>query len=133
MRCIEIHSNLGAYVLGGLEPEEAAEVRRHLTFCSRCRNELEGLQKINQPLEAAPPLADPPDNLKDEILSRVREEKNLSSIKKEQTPLERSTPYLPRHSCRGSGLHSWARNPHWIAGATFSDYRTADSHSCAGQ
>jgi len=86
MRCIEIHSNLGAYVLGGLEPEEAAEIRRHLTFCSGCRNELEGLQRIKQPLEAAPPLADPPDNLKDEILSRVREEKNLSSIKKEQTP-----------------------------------------------
>ena len=85
MRCIEIHSNLGAYVLGGLEPEEAAEVRRHLTFCSSCRNELEGLQKINQPLEAAPPLADPPDNLKDEILSRMREEMKLSSSKKEQT------------------------------------------------
>ena len=85
MRCTEVHSNLGAYVLGGLEPEEAAEVRRHLTFCSSCRNELEGLQKINQPLEAAPPLADPPDNLKDEILSRMREEMKLSSSKKEQT------------------------------------------------
>ena len=85
MRCTEVHSNLGAYVLGGLEPEEAAEIRRHLAFCSSCRNELEGLERINQPLKAAPPLADPPDNLKDEILSRMREEMKLSSSKKEQT------------------------------------------------
>jgi hypothetical protein len=85
MRCAEVRSNLGAYVLGGLEPEEAAEVRRHLAFCSSCQNELEELEGINQPLTAAPPLADPPDNLKDEILSRMREEMRLSSLKKEQT------------------------------------------------
>ena len=84
MRCAEVHSNLGAYVLGALEPEEAAEVRRHLTFCSSCQNELEELEKINQPLKAAPPLADPPDYLKDEILSHMREEMKLSSSKKEQ-------------------------------------------------
>jgi anti-sigma factor RsiW len=29
----EVHPNLGAYVLGGLESEEETEVQRHLAFC----------------------------------------------------------------------------------------------------
>ena len=33
MRCAEIHTNLTAFVIGGLEPEEAAEIRRHLASC----------------------------------------------------------------------------------------------------
>jgi anti-sigma-K factor RskA len=79
MKCAKIHTDLGPFVLGGLEPEEAAEVRRHLAFCSGCRNELEALEKINQALGAAPLPADPPSHLKDEILSRVRSEERSSS------------------------------------------------------
>jgi Anti-sigma-K factor rskA, C-terminal/Putative zinc-finger len=72
MRCAEIHPSLAAFVLDGSEPEEAAEVRRHLASCPSCRNELRELQKVNRALEAAPPSADPPSYLKDEILARVR-------------------------------------------------------------
>jgi len=72
MRFAEIHSSLAAFVLGGLEPEEEAEVRRHLASCPSCRNELWELQKVNRALEAAPPSADPPSYLKDEILAQVR-------------------------------------------------------------
>jgi hypothetical protein len=72
MRCAEIHPSLAAFALGGLEPEEAAEVRRHLASCPSCRNELRELQKVNRALEAAPPSADPPSYLKDEILAQVR-------------------------------------------------------------
>ena len=74
MRCEEVHPNLGAFALGGLEPEEAAEVRRHLTFCPDCQDELKEFEEVAQALKAAPPLADPPSYLKDEILSRVRDE-----------------------------------------------------------
>ena len=81
MKCAEVCRDLGAFVLGGLEPEEAVEIRRHLASCSDCRNELEELEKINQVLKAAPPPIDPPDHLKDEILSRVRGEKPPSSRK----------------------------------------------------
>lgn len=83
MKCAEIHSNLAAFVLGGLEPEEAAEVRRHLASCSGCRRELQELQKVNRALEAAPPPADPPSRLKDEVLSRVRAEQPALSSKEE--------------------------------------------------
>jgi len=81
MNCAEVHTSLGAFVLGGLEPEEDAEIRRHLASCSGCRNELQDLEKINRTLAAAPPPADPPGYLKDEILSRVRGEEKPSSNK----------------------------------------------------
>jgi hypothetical protein len=79
MKCAEIHPNLAAFVLDGLEPEETAEVRHHLASCSSCQKELRELEEVNHALEAAPsPSADPPAYLKDEILSRVREGPSLS-------------------------------------------------------
>ena len=79
MKCAEIHPNLGAYVLGGLESEEEAEVERHLTFCPSCQDELKEFEEVSQALKAAPPLADPPPYLKDQILSSVRAGELLSS------------------------------------------------------
>src|SRR5215208_5364842 len=84
MKCAEIHPNLPAFVLGGLESEEDAEVRRHLASCSDCRRELEELRKVNSALEAAPPPTDPPSHLKDEILSQVRTAEERSSSNEEQ-------------------------------------------------
>jgi hypothetical protein len=72
MRCAEVRPNLAAFVLGGLEPEEAAGIRRHLASCLSCQDEVRELRKVNRTLDAAPPPADPPSYLKDEILSRVR-------------------------------------------------------------
>jgi anti-sigma-K factor RskA len=86
MRCAEVHINLGAFVMGGLETEEDAEIRRHLASCPGCRNELQEIERINQALEAAPPLADPPDYLKDKILSRVREESSSSNRANKELP-----------------------------------------------
>jgi len=83
MRCAEIHPNLAAFVLDGLEPEEAAEIRRHLASCPRCQDEARELRKVNRALEAAPPPADPPSYLKDGILSRVRAERLSVSDKEE--------------------------------------------------
>jgi anti-sigma-K factor RskA len=83
MRCAEVHPNLAAFVLDGLEPEEAAEVRRHLACCPRCQDQVRELRKVNRALEAAPPPADPPSYLKDGILSRVRAERLYVSDKEE--------------------------------------------------
>jgi anti-sigma-K factor RskA len=78
-KCADVHPNLGAFVLGGLEPEEETEVRRHLALCPSCRETLKEFEEVSQALEAAPPLADPPPYLKDEILSYVRVEESPSS------------------------------------------------------
>ncbi len=83
MRCAEIHPNLAAFVLGGLEPEEAAEVRRHLASCPHCQGEVRELQKVNRALEAAPPPADPPSRLREGILSKVRAEEGYPSTEED--------------------------------------------------
>src|SRR5215207_10642181 len=84
MSCAEIHPNLIAFALGGLEPEEAAEVRHHLSSCLSCQKELRELEQVNRALEAVPsPSADPPAYLKDEILARVRAEEPFISNKGE--------------------------------------------------
>src|SRR5215216_4547092 len=89
MKCAEIHPNLAAFALGGLEPEEAAEVRRHLASCPGCQKELRELEEVNHALEAAPsPSADPPTYLKDEILARVRAEVRSFSREGESPSLE---------------------------------------------
>ena len=94
MKCSEVHLNLGGFVLSGLEPEEAAEVRRHLAFCSDCQDELKELEGVSQALKAAPPHADPPSYLKDEIFSRVRDEElPLPSPSDEEPPSSRGSRF----------------------------------------
>jgi len=88
MKCAQIHPNLPVFVVGGLEPEEAAEVKDHLASCSDCRRELEELRKVNRALEAAPPPANPPSHLKDEILSQVRAEQRYLSSEDESSVAE---------------------------------------------
>jgi anti-sigma-K factor RskA len=81
MTCPEVHPNLATFVLGGLEPEEAAEMQRHIASCADCQSELEELWSVNRALDAAPPPAAPPAYLKEGILSRVRAERLSSSNK----------------------------------------------------
>src|SRR5215216_7331058 len=101
MSCAEIHPNLIAFALGGLEPEEAAEVRRHLSSCLSCQKELREVEQVNRALQAAPsPSADPPAYLKDEVLARVRaEERSLPG--EEESPSSRGR--------RAWGDHRFAR------------------------
>jgi hypothetical protein len=90
MKCAEVHPNLAAFALGGLDSEEETEVRRHLALCPSCREKLAEFEEVSQALEAAPPLADPPPYLKDEILSYVRAEK-LPSSTDEELPSSRDS------------------------------------------
>ena len=90
MNCAEVCHSLGAFVLGGLEPEESAEVEQHLSLCPNCQNELRELEKITQALEAAPPPVDPPAHLKDEILSQLRGDKASSSAVEKELPPSRN-------------------------------------------
>jgi hypothetical protein len=89
MKCVDIHPNLAAFALGGLETEEAAEVRRHLASCPGCQIELRELEEVNHALEAAPsPSAEPPAYLKGEILARVRAEERTFSNEEKSPSLE---------------------------------------------
>jgi anti-sigma-K factor RskA len=81
MNYAEVHPNVAAFALGGLEAEEAAEIQRHIASCADCQSELEELWSVNRALDAAPPPAAPPGYLKGEILSRVRAERLSPSSK----------------------------------------------------
>ena len=49
-----VHQLLGAYLLGGLDPEEARTFEEHLTGCAACRRELEELESLPALLDAVP-------------------------------------------------------------------------------
>ncbi|MEV4057158.1 zf-HC2 domain-containing protein [Amycolatopsis sp. NPDC049688] len=77
----ESHTQLGAYALGALDPNEAADFeRRHLQTCAQCRFDLNELVALRDSLDEVPPeafLDGPPeggDLLLQKTLRRVREE-----------------------------------------------------------
>ena len=53
MSCEHLRPAIGAYVLGGLDPEEAAAVRRHLETCPECAAEHDALAPMPDLLSLA--------------------------------------------------------------------------------
>jgi anti-sigma factor RsiW len=66
----DIHSNADAYVLGVLEPSEAAEFEQHLTGCSDCRQEVASAREIAARLSDFV-ATDPPASLRASVLAQV--------------------------------------------------------------
>ena len=54
MSAADSHQLLGAYLLGGLEPDEAAAFEEHLARCTDCRQELDELASLPALLDAIP-------------------------------------------------------------------------------
>jgi anti-sigma-K factor RskA len=106
MKCAEVHPNLAAFLMGGLEPEEAAEIKRHVASCVDCQSELEELWSVNRALDAAPPPEAPPAYVKGEILSRVRAER-LSPLNKAGWAEGTSPPPEQSSSHRTSLFNRW--------------------------
>jgi anti-sigma factor RsiW len=75
--CRDHRDDIGAYVLGALEPEEMEAMRRHLETCSRCAAEeraLAGLPGLLDRVQADEEPASLSPRLEDEVLDRyVRE------------------------------------------------------------
>jgi hypothetical protein len=73
--CDDMRQSLGAYVLGALEPDEAAAVRRHLEECPECAAERDALT----PLPGLLSLADGAEAAVNEPLSPAFEERLLDA------------------------------------------------------
>jgi anti-sigma-K factor RskA len=65
---------LAAYLLGALEPGEAAELERHLAGCEACRTELEWLRPAVQLLPESAPRVEAPPELRGRLVEQVRSE-----------------------------------------------------------
>src|SRR5262249_44422688 len=66
-------TDAAAYVLGALEPEEAAAFSRHLATCVVCRDEVAAFQHTANALAMAPPQHPAPRGLKRRVMRAVRE------------------------------------------------------------
>jgi anti-sigma-K factor RskA len=67
----ERRDDLAAYLLGALEPGEAAALEQHLAGCEECREQLEWLRPAAQLLPEAVERVDPPTELRARILAEV--------------------------------------------------------------
>jgi anti-sigma-K factor RskA len=64
--------DLAAYVLGALEPGEAAEFERHLEGCERCRAEMRWFEPAVQKLPESVERQEPPRSLRESLMAEVR-------------------------------------------------------------
>lgn len=65
---------LAAYLLGALEPGEAAELERHLAGCEECQTELEWLRPAVQLLPESVQRVEAPPELRGRLMEQVRSE-----------------------------------------------------------
>jgi anti-sigma-K factor RskA len=65
---------VAAYLLGALEPREAAELERHVAGCEECRNELRWLRPAVQVLPETVERVGPPAELRAQLMEQVRSE-----------------------------------------------------------
>ena len=103
--CDDMRTDLGAYVLGALDVDEAAAMRRHLQECPECAAERDALESLPGLLG----LAGGAEAAVNEPLSPAFEERLLDAYAREHSA-------MPRR--RMGRLRRWLR-PRWLAvGAT---------------
>jgi anti-sigma factor RsiW len=81
MSCETMRPALGAYVLGGLDPDEAAAVRRHLEVCEECAAE----HDLLAPMPGLLSLAGGAEEATSEPLSPAFEERLLDAYARDRS------------------------------------------------
>jgi anti-sigma factor RsiW len=90
--CNDLRPALGAYVLGALEPDEAAEVRRHIEDCPDCAAEHDSLAPLPELLS----VAGGAEAATAEPLSPAFEERLLDAYARDRSAVPRRRRRLPR-------------------------------------
>src|SRR4051794_16466107 len=67
-----LSEELAAYMLGALEPGEAAEFERHLAGCEHCQTELRWFDPAVQLLPETVERQEPPPRLREALMAEVR-------------------------------------------------------------
>jgi anti-sigma factor RsiW len=70
-----LHEQAAGYALDALDDEERAAFERHLETCAQCREEIGALRDAAGALAFAAPGAEPPPELRRELLARARAER----------------------------------------------------------
>jgi anti-sigma factor RsiW len=96
--CDHVRMEIGAYVLGALDPAEADAVREHLERCSACALEhaslagIPALLTLAEPIESAPPLAAA---VEERVLDAVARERTQPSPGRARRLLRRPRLLIP--------------------------------------
>ena len=69
LTCDEVRELAAPFVLGALEPDEAAAVREHLAGCPEAHEEIAELGGVLPAIAASVPVVEPPDGLKARIMA----------------------------------------------------------------
>lgn len=86
--------DLGAYLLGALEPREAEELERHLEGCERCREELRWLEPAVQSLPETVARQEPPPQLRETLMAEVRADARADERSASPEPARRRSWFL---------------------------------------
>ena len=90
--CDHVRPDIGAYVLGGLEHDEAAAVREHLASCAACADEHANLAGLPRLLALAAPMAEagpPAPALEERVLDAVASERPRPAPRRRRLPRPR--------------------------------------------
>jgi anti-sigma-K factor RskA len=87
--------NVAGYLLGALEPGEAAELERHAEGCERCREQIRWLEPAVRSLPESVPRHEPPPELRRRLIDEVRAD------------ARRAPAPRPRGASRWAGRLGW--------------------------
>jgi anti-sigma factor RsiW len=82
---------LESYALGALEPNEAADVARHVQECATCQQRLRDIDRTLGLLATLAPETSPPDGAEDRLFARIAELRQSSPFERRPTPASLST------------------------------------------
>jgi anti-sigma-K factor RskA len=72
--------DVAAYMLGALEPEEAAELKRHAEDCESCRSEMRWLTAAVEALPEAVERLEPPPQLRERVMAEARADARTAGV-----------------------------------------------------
>ena len=78
--------DLAAYMLGALEPGEAAGFERHLAGCEHCREEMRWLEPALQTLPESVARQEPPRRLRESLMAEVRADAGVPEERRSLLP-----------------------------------------------
>jgi anti-sigma-K factor RskA len=95
--------DVAAYMLGALEPAEAAEFERHLEGCERCSSEVRWFGAAVEALPESVPRQEPPADLRERLMAEVGADARETAAAAEGEGRGRRFPAW----LRGRGAHGW--------------------------
>ncbi|RKT87341.1 Putative zinc-finger [Saccharopolyspora antimicrobica] len=106
-----IRELLGAYVLGGLDPDERRQLEEHLGHCAECREELSGYAGLPGLLHRAgppPKPVEPPESMWAELILKARTERTPAPRKRRWLLAAAAAVLLGAGALGGMAAASWS-------------------------